>query len=124
MAPASKHGKLLIVHMGCRSRLQVYIGNLVGGLVTEEALRQLFNNTMAAAFPDQVCAQSHLTPPASSITACHLPRQGCISLPHLHISGPRRHRPAPLLQPSPSAAATAGVRLLDQGSATLCSAFG
>lgn len=33
---------------------QVYIGNLVGGLVTEEALRQLFNNTMAAAFPDQV----------------------------------------------------------------------
>lgn len=34
--------------------LQVYIGNLVGGLVTEEALRQLFNNTMAAAFPDQV----------------------------------------------------------------------
>lgn len=39
----------------CRSILQVYIGNLVGGLVTEEALRQLFNNTMAAAFPDQVC---------------------------------------------------------------------
>lgn len=34
--------------------LQVYIGNLVGGLVTEEALRQLFNNTMAAAFPEQV----------------------------------------------------------------------
>ena len=32
----------------------MYIGNLVGGLVTEEALRQLFNNTMAAAFPDQV----------------------------------------------------------------------
>ena len=40
--------------MGCHSYLQVYIGNLVGGLVTEEALRQLFNNTMAAAFPDQV----------------------------------------------------------------------
>lgn len=33
---------------------QVYIGNLVGGMVTEDALRQLFNNTMAAAFPEQV----------------------------------------------------------------------
>lgn len=47
----------------CRrhSTLQVYIGNLVGGLVTEEALRQLFNNTMAAAFPDQVgCWNWHL----------------------------------------------------------------
>jgi hypothetical protein len=30
---------------------QVYVGNLVAGLVTEDALRQLFNSTMAAAFP-------------------------------------------------------------------------
>ena len=27
------------------------MGNLVAGLVTEDALRQLFNSTMAAAFP-------------------------------------------------------------------------
>jgi splicing factor U2AF subunit len=27
------------------------VGNLVAGLVTEDALRQLFNSTMAAAFP-------------------------------------------------------------------------
>lgn len=31
---------------------QVYVGNLVAGLVTEDALRQLFNSTMAAAFPN------------------------------------------------------------------------
>jgi hypothetical protein len=35
-------------------RAQVYVGNLVGGLVTEEALRQIFNSTMAAAFPAQM----------------------------------------------------------------------
>lgn len=32
----------------------MYVGNLVGGLVTEEALRQLFNSTMSAAFPEQM----------------------------------------------------------------------
>lgn len=32
--------------------LQIYVGNLVQGLVTEESLRQLFNSTMKAAFPD------------------------------------------------------------------------
>jgi len=30
------------------------VGNLVAGLVTEEALRQLFNSTMTAAFPDKL----------------------------------------------------------------------
>lgn len=30
------------------------MGNLVAGLVTEEALRQLFNSTMTAAFPDKL----------------------------------------------------------------------
>ena len=36
------------------SRLeQIYVGNLVQGLVTEDALRQLFNSTMKAAFPEQ-----------------------------------------------------------------------
>lgn len=35
---------------------QVYIGNLAGGVVTEDALRQLFNSTMAAAFPTQMVA--------------------------------------------------------------------
>ena len=33
--------------------LQIYVGNLVQGLVTEDALRQLFNSTMKAAFPEQ-----------------------------------------------------------------------
>lgn len=33
--------------------LQVYVGNLMAGLVTEDALRQLFNSTMRAAFPAQ-----------------------------------------------------------------------
>lgn len=37
-----------------KTQREVYIGNLVGGMVTEDALRQLFNNTMAAAFPEQV----------------------------------------------------------------------
>ena len=32
--------------------VQVYVGNLVAGQVTEEALRQLFNSTMMAAFPN------------------------------------------------------------------------
>ena len=32
---------------------QVYVGNLMAGLVTEDALRQLFNSTMRAAFPAQ-----------------------------------------------------------------------
>lgn len=32
---------------------QIYVGNLVQGLVTEDALRQLFNSTMKAAFPEQ-----------------------------------------------------------------------
>ena len=36
--------------------MQVYVGNLVSGLVTEEALRQLFNSTMQAAFPDKQIA--------------------------------------------------------------------
>ena len=31
----------------------MYVGNLVQGLVTEEALRQLFNSTMRAAFPEK-----------------------------------------------------------------------
>ncbi len=35
---------------------QVYIGNLAGGVVTEDALRQLFDSTMAAAFPTQMVA--------------------------------------------------------------------
>ena len=34
-------------------RLQVYVGNLMAGLVTEDALRQLFNSTMRAAYPAQ-----------------------------------------------------------------------
>ena len=34
----------------------MYIGNLAGGVVTEDALRQLFNSTMAAAFPAQMVA--------------------------------------------------------------------
>lgn len=34
--------------------MQVYVGNLTAGLVTEEALRQLFNTTMRAAFPAQM----------------------------------------------------------------------
>ena len=33
---------------------QVYVGNLVSGLVAEDALRQLFNSTMRAAFPDKI----------------------------------------------------------------------
>jgi len=36
--------------------VQVYIGNLAGGVVTEDALRQLFDSTMAAAFPTQMVA--------------------------------------------------------------------
>jgi len=39
-----------------KTQREVYIGNLVGGMVTEDALRQLFNNTMAAAFPEQMVA--------------------------------------------------------------------
>ena len=31
----------------------MYVGNLMAGLVTEDALRQLFNSTMRAAFPAQ-----------------------------------------------------------------------
>ena len=43
---------LLAVTMVCPILArQVYVGNLVAGLVTEDALRQLFNSTMAAAFP-------------------------------------------------------------------------
>ena len=34
--------------------MQVYVGNLVSGLVAEDALRQLFNSTMRAAFPDKI----------------------------------------------------------------------
>ena len=34
--------------------MQVYVGNLVSGLVAEDALRQLFNSTMRAAFPDKL----------------------------------------------------------------------
>ena len=30
----------------------MYVGNLTAGLVTDDMLRQLFNSTMAAAFPD------------------------------------------------------------------------
>lgn len=33
--------------------MQIYVGNLVQGLVTEDALKQLFNSTMKAAFPEQ-----------------------------------------------------------------------
>lgn len=32
----------------------MYVGNLVSGLVAEDALRQLFNSTMRAAFPDKI----------------------------------------------------------------------
>ncbi len=35
---------------------QVYVGNLMPGLVTGDMLRQLFNSTMAAAFPDKIVA--------------------------------------------------------------------
>ncbi|KAK9915773.1 hypothetical protein WJX75_003978 [Coccomyxa subellipsoidea] len=35
-----------------KTQREVYVGNLVAGLVTEDALRQLFNSTMAAAFPN------------------------------------------------------------------------
>ena len=38
--------------------VQIYVGNLVQGLVNEEALRQLFNTTMRAAFPEQQVASS------------------------------------------------------------------
>ncbi|KAL0024901.1 hypothetical protein WJX77_001165 [Trebouxia sp. C0004] len=37
-----------------KTQREVYVGNLVAGLVTEEALRQLFNSTMTAAFPDKL----------------------------------------------------------------------
>eukprot|EP00884_Botryococcus_braunii_P018779 jgi/Botrbrau1/5585/Bobra.97_2s0015.1 len=37
-----------------KTQREVYVGNLTAGLVTEEALRQLFNTTMKAAFPDKV----------------------------------------------------------------------
>ncbi|KAK9785344.1 hypothetical protein WJX73_004716 [Symbiochloris irregularis] len=37
-----------------KTQREVYVGNLVSGLVAEEALRQLFNSTMRAAFPDKV----------------------------------------------------------------------
>ncbi|KAK9808981.1 hypothetical protein WJX72_007369 [[Myrmecia] bisecta] len=37
-----------------KTQREVYVGNLVAGLVTEDALRQLFNSTMAAAFPDKI----------------------------------------------------------------------
>ncbi|KAK9860324.1 hypothetical protein WJX84_002429 [Apatococcus fuscideae] len=39
-----------------KTQREVYVGNLVSGLVTEEALRQLFNSTMQAAFPDKQIA--------------------------------------------------------------------
>lgn len=39
-----------------KTQREVYIGNLAGGVVTEDALRQLFNSTMAAAFPAQMVA--------------------------------------------------------------------
>ena len=35
-----------VMTQGGARRPQVYVGNLVAGLVTEEALRQLFNTTM------------------------------------------------------------------------------
>ncbi|BDA43929.1 probable splicing factor U2af large subunit B at C-terminar half [Coccomyxa sp. Obi] len=35
-----------------KTQREVYVGNLVAGLVTDDALRQLFNSTMAAAFPN------------------------------------------------------------------------
>eukprot|EP00891_Asterochloris_glomerata_P008902 jgi/Astpho2/8902/fgenesh1_pm.00132_%23_3_t len=35
-----------------KTQREVYVGNLVAGQVTEEALRQLFNSTMMAAFPN------------------------------------------------------------------------
>lgn len=38
------------------SPAQVYVGNLMPGLITNDMLRQLFNSTMAAAFPDKIVA--------------------------------------------------------------------
>ena len=35
-----------------KTQREVYVGNLTAGLVTGDMLRQLFNSTMAAAFPD------------------------------------------------------------------------
>lgn len=35
-----------------KTQREVYVGNLSAGLVTADMLRQLFNSTMAAAFPD------------------------------------------------------------------------
>ena len=35
-----------------KTQREVYVGNLTAGMVTADTLRQLFNSTMAAAFPD------------------------------------------------------------------------
>lgn len=37
-----------------KTQREVYVGNLMPGLVTADMLRQLFDSTMAAAFPDKV----------------------------------------------------------------------
>ena len=37
-----------------KTQREVYVGNLMPGLVTGDMLRQLFNSTMAAAFPDKI----------------------------------------------------------------------
>jgi hypothetical protein len=36
-----------------KTQREVYVGNLIPGVVTEEMLRQLFNSAMRAAFPDK-----------------------------------------------------------------------
>ena len=48
----------------------MYVGNLVAGLVTEDALRQLFNSTMAAAFP------AHVVPGMDAVVSVSLHSEG------------------------------------------------
>ncbi|KAL4433887.1 hypothetical protein ABPG75_000328 [Micractinium tetrahymenae] len=43
---------LSAVAAASKTQREVYVGNLTAGLVTADMLRQLFNSTMAAAFPD------------------------------------------------------------------------
>lgn len=53
-ATAAQGARLANSSEGHCTALQVYVGNLVSGLVAEDALRQLFNSTMRAAFPDKI----------------------------------------------------------------------
>ncbi|KAK9843828.1 hypothetical protein WJX81_008039 [Elliptochloris bilobata] len=53
-----------------KTQREVYVGNLVAGLVTEDALRQLFNTTMQAAFP------GHLPPGVDAVCSVSMHSEG------------------------------------------------